>query len=662
MKSNYLYIFLLSIFFFSCKRETQMIDVYDGKQSLEFQFNVNPYQTLEGMEVPEAMVPNVYKIFLFKDNLYSNTLTVHDENSMEQLEGGYSYLAVGAEDENMIPALNLVEDESSMSDVFLNLCDEENHVKDIPDIVVSSGSFTMGSTINTVKMDFNPLGCEYLLNCKNLSQHGVKKMKLVVKGGASCYNMNLKAVNDDEVATVMTAAGIDEDGWINIGEGDILCTARILLFDNPSLKLEVSLKDESDQVVVLEDVNIDMEMKEGGAYMADLTLSEDNNNVELEYYSPLYPNVEAVETGNINEHELRLVSRVYSDYKYQWRHESMGRTVLSGFSNGEFKYEENGIAEGPSVIVNGAGKYILSIEKNGVITDVASTIVKHETMTWSQAMAKLQELGDEDWIIPTRAQMAELYNGGVHDFYYDDSTDKAKAECYWTCEEAGWGWAHAYYFSPYWAHSPLDAPVKDLSHAVRFIKVLYNPEDPFSVKMMPSPEPYSGELRLYIKTPAFNGAIYQWSNEKTGRSQLSVDKNGQITYEENGIPEGPEVYVTGAGKYLLSITYEGETRVVGSVTVEHEKLCWSDVQARLTELNQNAEGYEWKVPSSLEHLRQIYNGGNNDCLSGWYWSDEFTNAANQWKHLKDMGNGVEDAGDITGTQYQYYIRFIKQPK
>lgn len=659
MKSNCLYIFLLSIFFFSCNRDLQIIDVYDGKQSLEFQFNVNPNQILEGMEAVEAMSPKVYKIYLFKDNRYSNTLTVHDENSMEQIEGGYSYLAVGAEDESVIPALNLVEGESSMNDAFLDLS-EEGNVKDVPNIVVASGNFTMGSTINTVKMDFNPLGCEYIFNCRNLSQHGVKKIKLVIKGGASGYNFNLKPVNNKNVETVMTAAGVDEEGWISIATDDFLCSAKILLMDNSSLKLGVSFKDENDQIINIDDVDINLR-NNSSSYMADLTLSENKDNVELEYYSPLYPNVEAVETGNINEHRLNLVSRVYPDYKYQWRHESMGRTVLSGFSNGVFSYEENGIAEGPSVVVNGAGKYILSIEKNGVITDVASTVVKHETMTWNQAMAKLQELGEDNWIIPNRNQMAELYNGGINDFYYDNSTEKYLAECYWTCEEANDSWAYTYYFNPYFANDPFNAPERTTNHAVRFIKkFLYDPNNPFSVEIMPSPEPYSGELKLYITTPPFNGATYQWSNEKTGRKQLSVDENGKITYEENSIPEGPEVYVTGAGKYILSVTYGGETKVVGSVNVEHEKLCWNDVQKRLDKLNKDADAYEWKVPHSLESLRQMYNNGDNDCLPGWYWSDEFTNTANRWKYLKDMGNGVEDAGDIIDDSKVYYIRFIKQ--
>lgn len=655
MKYNYLYIFLF-LFLFSCKNEIKQIDAYDGIQTLEFDLNVEPYQVLEGMSSRDPMSPNIYKIFLFKDNLYSGTMVLEDEKSVEYLEGGYSYLAVGAEDENMIPEVTLVEGTSGVDALFLDLSDEENIIKDVPDIVVSSGNFTMGSTINTVKIDFHPLGCEYSFNCKGTSLHTYKKMKLVLEGGASSYSCDLKSTNDKLVETIMKSENITEDGWIDINKDEILCTAKVLISRDPSLKLSLLLMDENGQIKEIDDINIDLFM-EGGSYMADLTLSDNSDNVELEYYSPFYPKVSVTKTDNLNENELKLISRVYSDYKYQWRHERMGRTVLSGISNGVFKYNENGIPEGAIVTVNGAGKYILSIEKNGVVKDIASTIIKHESMSWNEAVSKTSS---GEWILPNRNQMLELYNNGINDFYYDEDTDKYTTECYWTSDESGTDWAYVYFFNPFWINAPTWDPLKTTIHATRFLKSLpfeHDPEDPFSVGIMPSPQPYSGELKLYITTPTYDGAIYQWYNEKTGRNQLCVDGDGNIKYKENGIPEGPEVYVTGAGKYILNVTYGGETKSVGSIVVEHEKLSWNDVQNRLSELN--SEGDNWKVPSK-EQLIQMYNQGNNDCQSGWYWSNDFTNAANRWKFLKDMGNGNEDGGDITDETKKYYVRFIKQ--
>lgn len=659
MKSNYLYLLLL-VFLFSCERDVQVIDVYDGKQTLEFQLNIAPHQVLEGTDVPEIMSPKVYRIFLFKDNLYANTLTLGGEYSSEQMEAGYSYLAVGAEDESQIPTINLVEGKSTMNDVFLNLYNEEGNVSGVPNVVVSSGSFTMGSTFNTVKMNFRPLGCEYQIAYKKNPQHSIKKIKLVLKGGAKSCDFNLKTIYGDGIETLMKSENMDEDGWVDVSGNEVICSAKILLPNNPSLKLELSIKDKNDQVTVIDGVNVDLSM-ESGFYMADLIVADPLDNALLDYKSPLYPRVSVNKTDVVNEHELKLASLAFPEYKYQWRHERMGRTALLGISNGVFKYAENGIIEGASAIVSGAGKYILSIEKDGVVRDVASASVEHESMTWTEAMSKLEQLGN-DWMIPNRSQMAELYSNDINDFDYDLSTDKLSAKCYWTSDEAGYNWAFVYFFNPYWHQEPTRAPEKSTIHEVRFLKIIpfkYDPTDPFSVGIMSSPEPYVGEQKLYITTPTYDGAIYQWTHERTARSQLSLDKNGKLSYNENGIPQRPEVNVTGAGKYVLMVTYAGKTREVGSVTVKHARLSWNDLSVRLQALNKNASGYTWKVPT-LERLRQMFNNGNNDCMSGWYWSEDFVNTANRWKYLKDMGSGTEDAGDIQDNTKIYNIRFIKQ--
>lgn len=666
MKSKIVLATLFTSLLMSCESDLKTVGVYDGKQTLDFTFTVEAPDVLEGMTTPEVMRPAVYKVCLFSDNVYTQTLTFNGNGNLEVPAGNYTYLCLGAESNEKLPQIALKEGETKMADAFLKLTDEDgNMTGEIPSIVAATGNFTMGSTINTVPVALKPIGCEYTFNllhpAARMSTTGdIVKVKAVIKGGASVYGYNLHPSGEaGELETVMKGTDTDGEGWVSVDGDATTFSARVLLPANPSLQLKLFAKDESGNETEIGETGIELS-GEGASYIADIAFSGDSEGMELQYHSPYYPTVIATDTGEFNEHELKVTSTVYPEYTYQWRHERAGRTTLLGLSNNKLKYMEDGIEEGASVTVTGAGKYILSVGKDGVSKDVATLTVKHARMTWDEAKAKVRELGSGLWTLPNREQMKELYNNDINDFYYDEVTEKASAVSYWTSEESGTSWAYVYFFDPYWENAPTWAPEKSTMRSVRLLKILpfeYDPTDPFSVGLMAAPAPYAGEQELTITTPVYEGATYQWSHKVMGRKVMQVSADGKVSYVDDGIPEGATVKVSGAGEYILNVTYGEETREIGRITLLHKNLCWTDVESTLAELNEGGNG-TWAVPG-LEQLRSAYNNGKNDFSAGWYWAKEFTNAANRWRYLKDMGSGVEDGGDVSDSSRKYNIRFCK---